>query len=498
LPDRTFVARNTSGTADLARATDVLLDPALAHVVELVVWRSGPDELTVANAAGACVLDRDSGRVVLRGDDPLARQDALAFSGTASDGRPEELGDPQPTAARNHYPLAGPRLWSAFSDAERCPDIAVVHADGHHWPEQGGHLGEHGSLSVLQSRAPFLLSGPGVAARGVLDDAARIVDVAPTLLTLAGLPVPPGLDGRARTDLAAGGPGAGARHTIGLLWDGANCSAVLAGAADGSLPNVARLLDRGCALRGGAVAEFPSVTLVNHASALTGLGPGRHGIVNNAFYERSSGRQVLANDATTWHLACDLLRPGAATLWEMAGPDVDSACVNEPIDRGASYSTFALVRASGSGQGARSFRDSLPAATEDPYASQEWVRSSPDYAWATQVDALGLQQLLALLDRPEFPRLIWANTTLTDTGHHGGGAHSPEASASLRDADRRLGVLLDGLADRALLEHTAFLLTADHGSVAADPACRGDWDEALATAGVAVRDEAYGFLYLGL
>ena len=40
------------------------------------------------------------------------------------------------------------------------------------------------------------------------------------------------------------------------------------------------------------------------------------------------------------------------------------------------------------------------------------------------------------------------------------------------------------------------LLTADHGSEAADPDCRGDWDDALAAAGIAVRDEGYGALYL--
>ncbi len=39
------------------------------------------------------------------------------------------------------------------------------------------------------------------------------------------------------------------------------------------------------------------------------------------------------------------------------------------------------------------------------------------------------------------------------------------------------------------------LLTADHGMEAADPRCRGDWDEALAAAGVAVRDEGYGAIY---
>jgi phosphonoacetate hydrolase len=41
------------------------------------------------------------------------------------------------------------------------------------------------------------------------------------------------------------------------------------------------------------------------------------------------------------------------------------------------------------------------------------------------------------------------------------------------------------------------LLTADHGSEAADPHCRGDWDDALKAAGIPFRDEAYGFLYLG-
>jgi len=41
------------------------------------------------------------------------------------------------------------------------------------------------------------------------------------------------------------------------------------------------------------------------------------------------------------------------------------------------------------------------------------------------------------------------------------------------------------------------LLTADHGMQAADPACTGDWDTALTEAGIAYRDEAYGFLYLG-
>ena len=87
-----------------------------------------------------------------------------------------------------------------------------------------------------------------------------------------------------------------ARHVVGLLWDGCNSNSLYALAQSGQLPNVARLLAHGCAFRGGSIAEFPSVTLVNHTSALTGVGPGRHGIVNNAYFDRGSAVQVLTNN----------------------------------------------------------------------------------------------------------------------------------------------------------------------------------------------------------
>jgi predicted AlkP superfamily pyrophosphatase or phosphodiesterase len=288
----------------------------------------------------------------------------------------------------------------------------------------------------------------------------------------------------------------GARHVVGLLWDGAPSGELLSLAADRTLPNVARLLERGCALRGGAIAEFPSVTLVNHTCALTGVGPGRHGIVNNAFFDRGTGEQVVPNSASSWHRSMDWLRPGVRTVFERLPTGTDSACVNEPVDRGAGYSTFALVREAGLG-GTGSLSAMLPAAVDDAVATQQHVGSSADYAWATSVDASGLSQVLGLWQQEAPPRLTWWNTTLTDSGHHAGGPGSPIARASLRDADARLGVWLDLLEARGLADDTVVLLTADHGMEASDPACTGDWDAALEAAGIPFRDEAYGFLYLG-
>jgi predicted AlkP superfamily pyrophosphatase or phosphodiesterase len=139
----------------------------------------------------------------------------------------------------------------------------------------------------------------------------------------------------------------------------------------------------------------------------------------------------------------------------------------------------------------------LPAAVDDAVATQQHVSASTDYAWATQVDASGLDQVTGLWRQDVPPGFTWWNTTLTDSGHHAGGPGSPIARASLRDADVRLGSWLDLVEERGLLDDTVVLLTADHGMESADPACTGDWDAALEAAGIAFRDEANGFLYLG-
>ena len=465
LPSREYDAFvNPGALVDLrARALSVLLHEDLAHIVDVVAWREGAD-VHVADSTGHSRLAADGTTTVLDGVDPIADQDPLSDSS---------------------YPFAAQRLHSLFSDP-RAPDLAVVHTGAHHWPERGGHLGEHGSLGALQSRGPLVLSGAGVTARGILDRAARTVDVGATLSALAGGSYDD-MDG-VPIDLAT--PTGG--RVVGLLWDGAPCADLLHLAGSGELPNVARLLERGVALRGGAVAEFPSVTLVNHTCALTGVGPGRHGIVHNAFYDRSQGEQVVPNSNATWHRSMDYLRPGTTTVFQRVPGS--TACVNDPVDVGADYSTFSLVRDNG---GTGGLMSALPPPAEDPHTSGAFLDDA-DYAWGSQVDAAGLVQVLDLWGADDPPSFMWWNTTLTDAAHHTGGPCSEIARAGLRDADARLGVWLDLLAAKDLLETTTILLTADHGMEMADPTCTGDWDLALTAAGIPFRDEAYGFIYLGV
>jgi hypothetical protein len=491
----------------LDAAVAALTADDLAGVVDLVAYpvaSDGERAVVVTRHDGAVRLTADGDHDVLFGRDPVGRTDPLAFLPYG-----EEIADPSPENHANAYPEPGRRLLSFFADPGRSPDIAVVHTPRHYFPDVGGHRGEHGSLDVIQSRAPFVVAGAGVQRDGVLHDHALVVDVVPTLLHAAGVDaerhvdaagMP--LDGVARTDLVIGGA---ARFVVGMLWDGAHCSDLLELAAAGELPGVARLLERGTALAGGAVAEFPSVTLCNHTSLLTGVGPGRHGVLGNVYYDRETRSRVVPNDETTWHRSAEWLRPGVATVFETLAavrPGVRTACVDEPVDRGATESTMGLIRAAGDLSGSGGLSAHLPPAEASAYLGNAAHLENDYFRWCTRVDDIGVTQMLAAwASAAEAPALTWWSQIVTDAGHHAGGPRSEIARDSFRDADRRLQAFLDHLDGLGVTDDVMFLLTADHGFESADESVTGSWtpalDRALEPLGIPYRDEGPGFIYLG-
>lgn len=68
------------------------------------------------------------------------------------------------------------------------------------WSDHGWHLGEKGitgknSLWERSTRVPLFFAGPGIRPRGRCAQPAELLDLYPTLVELAGLPLPDGLEG---------------------------------------------------------------------------------------------------------------------------------------------------------------------------------------------------------------------------------------------------------------------------------------------------------------
>jgi hypothetical protein len=476
------------------RAVEVLLGDALEPIVELVV-RAAPGEPGAYDALAIDGSVRFTRHEVLavEGRNPLGDQATDRFAGLDA-----ERASPQPDRTRNSYPFAYDQVAQLF-DHPAAPDLCVIHTAAHNWEDQGGHRGEHGSMDVVQSRAPFIIAGAGVRRLGMLDRACRLVDVAPTVASLLGCGPLVRTDGEVLADVldAASAP---PEHVVGFLFDGANPNVLYDLAARGEAPNVARLMAIGTTFGHGAMASLPSVTLANHTSILTGLHPGHHGILHNAWYDRATGQQVITNSAATWHGAMTWLAPGVETLHHAvhrASRDAVTASVNEPCDAGADFSTFDLVR--------RGVALDRPPAPEDlPHATERFVRPVKEYRWSSRVDHTGVDQFAGVWSGTTYhgtawprPRFTWVNFTLTDAAFHEGGPYSEIARASVHDTDARLGEVLDVVERAGVWDTTAFFLVADHGMEETDPAVTGDWGPVLRQAGIACRDEAFGFLYLG-
>ena len=472
-------------------ALEVLLCPALEPIVELVL-RRGPAAGTYDALAvdGTCTFSRDDdGQFAVdsvEGRNPLGEQAVDRFAGLV-----DERANLHPHRKTNSYPFAYEQVAQLF-DHPAAPDLCVIHSAAHNWEDRGGHLGEHGSIDVVQARAPFVIAGTGVQRLGIVDKACRLVDVAPTLAALLGVPFAG--DGAPLMDVVD--DGARPDHVVGFLFDGTNPNVLYDMAARGEAPNVARLMEMGTAYRYGAMAGLPTVTLANHTAILTGRYPGHHGILHNAWYDKTAGRQIITNSPATWAGSMQWLRSDALTMHEAvrrADPGALTMSVNEPCDRGASWSTFDEMRAG------TYTRPQFPEAL--PHATERFVRPSKDYRWSSKVDHLGMEHAVRVwsdADEPA-PRFMWCNFTLTDAAFHEGGPHSEVAAASVRDTDARLGAVLDAIERRGAMERTAFVLVADHGMEETNPDVRGDWDDALRENGVRdFRDEAYGFLYFGV
>jgi len=513
------------------QVADALLDVALEPIVDMVVTTDG-DSYEARTVDGRVRFRREAVPAAATHDggaDGADDGDVWRFvdvdvegrnplGDTATDRFPsldDELAHRWPDRTQQAYPHGHEHIAQLF-DHPAAPDLVCLHTAAHNWEDQGGERGEHGSLGTVQVRAPFVLAGAGVRQDGLVPRSCRLVDVAPTVLALLGAapragggvgptgsPRPDALlarqDGRPLTELLD--PSTTPDHVIGVLWDGTNANVLYEMVAAGEAPNVARLLAMGTGLGHGALSSLPSVTLANHTTIITGTHPGHHGILNNAWYDRATGEQVVTNSPATWPWSMQSLSPEVETLHQAvhrAFPGARTVSVNEPCDTGADRSTFEVLRTGGDLV--------VPPKAEDlPFATERFVRPEKSYEIGSRIDHTGMVQALDVWDGARdgrsadgapLPRFTFVNFTLTDAAFHAGGPYSDIARASVHDSDARLGRILEAVERSGAFDRTAFFLVADHGMEDSNPEVTGDWAPALVESGVPCRDEAYGFVYV--
>jgi len=506
-------------------AKDALLTSQSVHWVAALDVESGLYYLW--HRAGEMIFERTIGEDGLEiaiveqvGDDPFPNQDPMFAAGYDAELALYEnpLGVQLPDLGyaaddprvgwipldHYSYPDALERIAQIF-DSPHGPDLAFGV-----FPWQMGGGGSHGNLGVLQSRATLLLAGAG-GAPGLLEQSARLSDIAPTALALLGVDPVEGVDRRghrvtsnlltwqggrvlteALTDPSVQGL---ADNVVVILFDGLNPNELYHHyeSPDGlDLPNFFELIENGAFYRGGAIVGWPSYSFPGHSTIGTGADYGHHGLCTNNVYLRDDGdtlsvtwltdrlENILADPAAEMEYVMQFFHDerGVETLfgathrtfgdWDLAHPgtwgDAYVGSVNEPTVMDADYSAFALLE----------------------LVAPLWPAPTDGSPFDALADLSVPLQFVAMMNDPTHrpPKLVYASFFGTDGEGETTGPHSDALRETLQQMDDYLGAILQSYRHQGLYERTAFLIVSDHGMELQQPDTKDPWLPKLDAAGL--------------
>jgi len=210
---------------------------------------------------------------------------------------------------------------------------------------------------------------------------------------------------------------------------------------------------------------FPTVTRVNGPSIFTGMSPGSHGLLGNSVYlpNVDPSRTLDASDAADLRVI-DASTEGQLLTTPSLGEMLDErGLVYFAVSSGSSGSGL-LMNHRGAGAGLVHYEFTLPDSLGSVVAQVVGPEPTiPPGSPAVQRVARAVDELLLIgIDRVDADVLsIWL--TEPDGTAHREGIGAPETMEVLRGVDAEIGRLLDGLAERELLERTNIIVTSDHG-----------------------------------
>jgi predicted AlkP superfamily pyrophosphatase or phosphodiesterase len=226
------------------------------------------------------------------------------------------------------------------------------------------------------------------------------------------------------------------------------------------MPTLRGMVKRG-ARANGVVCSFPTVTWPNHTTMVTGVHPGRHGVIANAYLDRRSGEKVplipdplfdkeeIVRVPTVYDAAHQAGLKTAAIIWPATRnarslnwtvPDMFD---NDAWDKFGTRHWLAELR-----------KDGIPV---DQYGA--WVKQADGGAPRDWLYVSMATQLL----RTHAPNLVLIHLVKTDHVQHRFGPCSPDAYWSVRYADDRIRDIIEAVDRSPRRDHTTILVCSDHG-----------------------------------
>ncbi len=371
----------------------------------------------------------------------------------------------------------------------------------------------HGSPWTYDTRIPFFFFGPAFIRQGTFLAPVTQQDMAPTLASFLGVPMPGTSRGRSLQAIIR--PGASPPRLIVLVvLDGMRLDYFERYGA--AMPTLDRMRRRGAWFSNARINYLPSITSVAHATIATGADPRVHGIVANSLFDRvtaratdaypglsprylmaltvadvwnlhTDGRAVIIGQGSVARAALPLAGHGACQLnghsviavsynLESGGWETNPECYRLP-----DYLKDANARVLWEG------RDGIWMG--HPIASPGEVRGSALFS-TFETGALNLMIEREPLGSDDITDLLFVNLKTPDYVGHRYGPDSPEIRETLTALDRDVTRVIAALDSKVGRDRYVVAITADHG-MPPEPATRLGRERHFADEVVALIHQAF-------
>jgi len=227
------------------------------------------------------------------------------------------------------------------------------------------------------------------------------------------------------------------------------------------LPTLRKLAAEGARAE-GMVCSFPTVTWPNHTTLVTGVKPGKHGVIGNSYLDRSSAESVglildpsfdmdqVVKVPTIFDVAHRAGLKTAGIIWpstrnartlDLTVPDMRSD------EEWAKYGTAGWL--------AELKSEGIPV---DMHGA--WFKDSA--AGGPKRDWLYTRMAVQALERHS-PNLLLLHLIEVDHVEHASGPQSPAAYWAVKYADDRLRDVVEAVKRSPMAERTTIIVTSDHG-----------------------------------
>jgi predicted AlkP superfamily pyrophosphatase or phosphodiesterase len=210
--------------------------------------------------------------------------------------------------------------------------------------------------------------------------------------------------------------------------------------------------------------SFPSVTWPNHTTLVTGVEPGRHGVIANNYYDRKTRKSVPFIPDPLFDKHEIVKVPTVYDVAHQAG--LKTAGVIWPATRNAATLDWQLPDVFDQ----KIFEDSAtPSLLRElkakgiPYEKQmEWCKAGN--AGKAQRDWMYTRIAEHLLTTHK-PNFLAIHLVTVDSFEHSTGRNSPEVYWACNDSDNRVREIIEATKTAGIYENTTFVIAADHGFI---------------------------------